>query len=1282
MPAFLYRDRDYHFGQQILSLRTASNLTQSGLADLLGISRQAVVGWESGASYPSPQHLKHLIALYLQHNAFHRGQEAEEIRALWQHARVRVALDETWLAGLLQKPDAGGIADPLQADTDSHPLARLVDWGDAPEVASFYGRQSELALLTDWLVEQHCRVLSILGMGGIGKSALAVTLMHGVAEQFDVVIWRSLRDAPLCETLLDELVRHLAGEPLPIVPDTLERRLNLLFESLRTRRVLLVVDNLESVMETAEGSGRMLPGYEGYERLLRRAAETKHSSCLLFTSREKPFALAGLEGSRTPVRSLHLGQLDSDASEALLQEQEVMGSAAELERVIERYGGNPLALKIVAPTIADLFGGEISAFLENGETIFGGVRYLLQEQFARLSALEETIMLWLAILREPVTVHDLAGLLVNPPSRARLLEALDSLRGRSLIEQGNSKGSFTLHPVVLEYATTRLVEVGATEIGRGHLNWLTAHRLLLANAKEYIWQSQARLIVAPILEQLQKMYGEGSAVENRLRLLVEPLRGRSEESQGYAPANLLTLLRALRGDLSGLDLHALSFREIDLRGVDMHDTNLADTTLRNARFTEAFDAIWSMAFSQNGAYWAGGDQQGQVQVWWYAKRQLQVTWRAHHSVISAVTFAPVGSGHRDATTPHASQEQRLATGSWDGVIKMWDAPTGTLLWTSPAVDAIIGLAFSPDGRALVSGGTDGQIRVWDVASGGLRQTLKEHMGPVFCVAWSPGGKILVSAGHDAQILLWQIAGEEAGLLQPTPRKILKGHSSPVRGLAFSPDGRTLASASWDSTVKLWNMQSGALKETLSIAAHASGLVWSANGRYLASGDLDRAFWVWDIEQHKQRTTFYGTMSPVRTLAFSPDSGTLDTAHEDGSMQVWDMTSGQCIRSWRGFARTVNEVAWSPDSAQLASGGNDAPVTIWEIASSHRDATTPEASGNSPSRLPVAATPTAGNTSSREPGLSSAQDDSRLARRVPLHLLRGHKATIWGVSWNPHGRWLASCGEDNTIRIWDVVKGTSEHVLTGVELADAQLFATEWSPDGTRLAVASHRLGVLIYDTRTQTLAGVGRSDVPPRTRRVAWSPDGTHLASSNEGGSIFIWNSSDYSLRATLEGHRGMVTALAWSPDGAQLASGSWGHGNDQLFVWDTRSWKRIATLDDPNESVFAVAWSADGESVISAGSDGMLRWWNPQEGECILARQGHRGPVQALRPSPDGRLLASGGDDGAIQIWRIESGDYVTTLRRDRPYERLNITGIRGLTDAQKLTLKMMGAFEEQRSA
>jgi len=124
------------------------------------------------------------------------------------------------------------------------------------------------------VVRERCRVVSVLGMGGIGKSALAVTFMHQVAEHFQVVLFRSLRDAPSCEALLGDCLQGLAPQPLDLVAADLERRLSLLLEYLRKQRVLLVLDNLEALLLEGEARGHLRPGYDGYTRLLRRVVET------------------------------------------------------------------------------------------------------------------------------------------------------------------------------------------------------------------------------------------------------------------------------------------------------------------------------------------------------------------------------------------------------------------------------------------------------------------------------------------------------------------------------------------------------------------------------------------------------------------------------------------------------------------------------------------------------------------------------------------------------------------------------------------------------------------------------------------------------------------------------------------------------------------------------------------------------------------------------------------------------------------------------------------------
>lgn len=219
MKRFSYGERDYAFGQAMLALRTALGLTQASLAEYLGVSRRAVGEWEAGSSYPKVHHLKHFITLAVQQQAFPPGREAEEIRALWQAARQKVFLDEQWLSTLLGSSPASlsqVAALPVTPVPAQPPVpARAasgsrVDWGDALAVPTFYGREQELVTLSQWVVEERCRVVSVLGMGGIGKSALAVSLMHQVAEHFQVVLWRSLRDAPSCEALLEDCLQVLA----------------------------------------------------------------------------------------------------------------------------------------------------------------------------------------------------------------------------------------------------------------------------------------------------------------------------------------------------------------------------------------------------------------------------------------------------------------------------------------------------------------------------------------------------------------------------------------------------------------------------------------------------------------------------------------------------------------------------------------------------------------------------------------------------------------------------------------------------------------------------------------------------------------------------------------------------------------------------------------------------------------------------------------------------------------------------------------------------------------
>ena len=335
----------------------------------------------------------------------------------------------------------------------------------------------------------------------------------------------------------------------------------------------------------------MRPGYEGYGKLLRRVAESKPSELSLAHQpgeTERPHVRGRQPSAR--CASLRLAGLETSACEQILGERGVVGSEQERERLIEWYGSNPLALKIVAQTIVELFGGEIAPFLEQGEVVFGGVRELLAEQFDRLSAGTNRARSygWRSCAsRSPLEeLLDVQGI---PSPRVQVLEALEALRRRSLIEPGKLPGSFTLQSVVLEYATARLIEDATREIEQGTLVRLIEHGLELGTAWEYIRQANKRLLVAPVLERLRSAYPEPRRVGGAAHQDVGPASqavylysGLRTEEHAEAAAG------AARAPARPGPFASLHSRGGSARASRCRMRNLAGATSRDTLFTGTF----------------------------------------------------------------------------------------------------------------------------------------------------------------------------------------------------------------------------------------------------------------------------------------------------------------------------------------------------------------------------------------------------------------------------------------------------------------------------------------------------------------------------------------------------------------------------------------------------------------------------------------------------------------------------------------------------------------------
>ena len=477
----------------------------------------------------------------------------------------------------------------------------------------------------------------------------------------------------------------------------------------------------------------------------------------------------------------------------------------------------------------------------------------------------------------------------------------------------------------------------------------------------------------------------------------------------------------------------------------------------------------------------------------------------------------------------------------------------------------------------------------------------------------------------------------------------------INKVAYAPDGTRLAVGS-SIGVWIYDIKSGKTLDLFPMYG-VSCLAFSPDGKTLVSGSRQYNLVLWDMITGEPLRTFINIYhSDVFSVAFSPDGKNLISGHDNGFICLWETATGKgsnyLYNIWgeEGSVRIRNHIgeirglAFSPDGktfACLCKGESDA-VHLWETATGKYIQRLFLTGGEENSIESITYSPD-GRTLAIGLGAGEICLLDTKTEALSQYFDMQHRWGVLSLAFNPEGALLASCGEDSTVRLWDVKTRKLLRTFIGHKSGISNgVFSVAFSPDGKTVA-SSSKESVRLWNTQGEKQL---RSVITHTAILGAvFSPDGKTLASGNEDNTVRLWDARSGKLLTTLIGHKGEVSHVAFSPDGKTLAS----MGDDTVRLWDTRTGEHLRALSE--SKYYSMTFSPDGETLATEHQatehqGNTVRLWNTKTSELRHTFTKEEHWVIGMAFSPDAQPFALLQDkDRNRSLWDTKAGTLICPL-------------------------------------
>jgi WD40 repeat protein len=1079
-----------------------------------------------------------------------------------------------------------------------------------PAAVQLFGRANDMQVLTSGL-RASARILAVTGAGGLGKSTLARKWAESQGDQFEVAIWCSFKDRPSLAGIFYDIRQRLSVNEMIPAGESIHAHLDGLIDILSRRKVLLIFDNLETLMLTGDRTGYLDEDYYLLGILLTQLSESPGSGVCLVTSREELELLSELDGGTHRICLCPLSGLTTEATGEFLSQRSIEGSAEDLKAFTVHHDGNPYAMRFAAVYIKrnHLTDG-LRGYIAAGLPLPSPVTKLVRSQFERLSDLQQICVLRLAAERVALTRKELIDSLSFRWLASEIAGAIEGIAGRSLFEPPSADGSLSLQNLLVEFATEHLVHRFAEDlanVGRvGFSNLLTAIPVLRARVPQHVRTAQINAIASPIKNRLDMTTAGGQTIADAMLDVLKKAKGRPASEVGHAPGSVVNLLAMLKFDFSGHDFSDLVLWDCGLEEVELRDTTLRDSDLTGCTFSDVFGAVTGTCFSADGSHLLAVTSDGTLRDWDLATWEQTVV-RAHKGYARAIAVD--------------TARERVVTVGRDGRVRAWRVSPlehdEDIAQVKPELRCI---AISPSGRFAVWGGGGGHVEACWFGTSRRRAVLKGHRKTVRGVTFLDD-ETVVSVDEAGEVLKWVPEHSE----KPVASHVVNG---PAWWVSYDRSAAIMAVGGQRLAAVLLNDELDEQEPVLEFAGSPS---WAGVfvGDEILLATSSGAVVSYSLHDGERTRTSPLHLNWARTIAAHPSLPIVASGGEDQTVRILNYASGSLLRTVRGSTRSFWSVSFSHDGSMLAAGGNNRIVYIWQ-----KGMEVPRRLEGYPGWI---------RTLTFAPGkrllavagdsgqifLWDLEQDAHEARAVGAH-----NGPVWSLHFDPSGKYLASAGEDHLVRVWEV--------------------GAVGSAVGRRL----HQHDSWVVSTR--------------------YSRDGRHLASGDDDGVLIVTTSFGTEERALRDRNAQQNWGLAWAPGSGQILFSAGRDG--ALRKWAIDRHAPLAVVNCGRQLWSCVCSSNATGSVYVAGDAGVVSEYSIAELTKLRERETGSARLHALTLHDLSGRLAAAGDDGVVTVWDSKS-DKPNRLVPDRQYERLDLFGVRGLTDAQQVVLRTLGATFGERT-